>query len=76
LYSWGGVDHVADSTYFVVPLDEHVEVSFDHLEPEEVGNVLAAGRWAPVALARVAFGPPGLPETMRSALSAYADRPR
>jgi 8-oxo-dGTP pyrophosphatase MutT (NUDIX family) len=54
-YSWDGVDSVADSTYFVVRLEEHVEVSFDGLEPEEVGNVLAAGWWTPAALAGVEF---------------------
>jgi len=75
-YSWDGVDNVADSTYFVVPLDDHVEVNFDHLEPEEVGNVLAAGWWTPAALAGVAFRPPDLPEIMSTALTAYADRPR
>ncbi|MGH3497425.1 MAG: NUDIX hydrolase [Nocardioidaceae bacterium] len=75
-YAWDGVDNVADSTYFVVPLDDHVKVNFDHLEPEEVGNVLAAGWWTPVALAGVAFRPPDLPEIMSIALTAYADRPR
>ncbi len=74
-YSWDGVDYVADSTYFVVPLGEHVEVNFDHLEPEEVGNVLAAGWWAPAVLAGVEFRPPDLPEIMSTALTAYADRP-
>ncbi len=75
-YSWDGVDYVADSTYFVVPLQEHVEVTFDRLEPEEIGNVLAAGWWTPVSLAGVAFRPPDLPEIMSIALAAYADRSR
>ena len=75
-YSWDGVDNVAHSTYFVVPLDDHVEVNFDHLEPEEVGNVLAAGWWTPAVLAGVAFRPPDLPEIMSTALAAYADWPR
>lgn len=75
-YSWDGVDYVADATYFVVPLEEHAEVSFDHLEPEEVGNVLGAGWWTPAALARVAFRPPNLPEVLSTALTAYTDRPR
>ena len=75
-YSWDGIDNVADSTYFVLPLDDHVEVSFEHLEPEEVGNVLAAGWWTPTALADVAFRPPDLPEIMSIALATYADRPR
>ena len=75
-YSWDGVDYVADSTYFVVPLEEHVEVNFDRLEPEEVGNVLAAGWWTPAALAGVAFRPPDVLEIVSTALTAYADRPR
>lgn len=75
-YSWDGIDYVADSTYFVVPLEGHVEVNFDHLEPGEVGNVLAAGWWTPAALTGVAVRPPDLPEIMSTALTAYADRPR
>ncbi len=75
-YSWDGVDYVADSTYFVVSLGEHVEVNFDHLEPEGVGNVLAAEWWKPSALAGAAFRPPDLPEIMTTGLSAYADHPR
>jgi hypothetical protein len=75
-YSWDGVDYLAESTYFVVPLEEHVEVSFDHLEPEEVGNVLAAEWWTPSALAGAAFRPPDLPEIMTAGLSVYADGPR
>jgi hypothetical protein len=74
--SWDRVDHLADSTYFAVPLEEHVEFNFNQLEPEEVGNVLAAGWWTPAALAGVAFRPPELPEIMSTALTACADRPR
>ncbi len=73
-YSWDGVDNVADSTYFVVPLDDDVEVNFDNLEPEEVGNVLAAGWWTPAELAGRAVRPPDLPEIISTALTAYADR--
>lgn len=71
-YSWGGVDYVADSTYFVVPLQEHVDVTFAHLEPDEVGNVLAAGWWSPSALDGAAFRPVDLPTIMTTAVSAYA----
>ena len=74
--SWNGVDNVADSTYFVVPLNDHIEINFDHLEPEEVGNVLGAGWWTPAELDGVAFRPPNLPEIMSAALTAYDDRPR
>lgn len=76
VYSWDGVDYVADSTYLVVRLEEHVEVSFDGLEPEEVGNVLAAGWWTPAAFAGVEFRPPDLPEIMNTALTVWADRRR
>jgi len=60
----------------VVPLNDHIEINFDHLEPEEVGNVLGAGWWTPAELDGVAFRPPNLPEIMSAALTAYDDRPR
>lgn len=71
-YSWDGVDYVADSTYFVLPLDEGVEVNFACLEPEEVGNILAAEWWTPSALSSTAFRPPALPQIMATALSVHA----
>ncbi|GAB6985853.1 NUDIX hydrolase [Nocardioides pyridinolyticus] len=69
-YSWAGVDYVGDHTYFAVPLDRTVEISFEGLEPEEVGTVLGAGWWRPAALDGVPVRPPGLPDIMTSAITA------
>lgn len=69
-YSWGGVDYVGDHTYFAVPLDRGVEISFDELEPEEVGNVLGAGWWLPTTMAGVPVRPADLPDIMTSAIAA------
>ncbi|WP_148614922.1 NUDIX domain-containing protein [Nocardioides rubriscoriae] len=70
-FSWAGVHYVGDSTYYALPLGRDVEVSFDRLEPEEVGNVLGWGWWTPDALRdQPAFRPSSLPEIMRDAVSA------
>lgn len=74
-YSWAGVDYLGDHTYFAVPLDRAVEVSFDRLEPEEIGNVLSADWWTPDGLADTgSFRPPTLPEIMRTAIDAIEAR--
>ena len=49
-FSWDGVSFISDNTWFALPLTRGVFVSFDHLVPEEVGNVVAAGWWTPEAL--------------------------
>ena len=71
-FSWGGHDHVGDSSYFVLPLARDVEVSFEHLELEEVGNVLGVGWWTPAALAEagVLVRPSGLSEILDAAVAA------
>lgn len=72
-FSWNGVDYVGDSTYFALRLDRDIEVSFDLLEPEEVGNVLGAAWLTPAELAaRPTFRPSGLPDIMRAAVAAVA----
>ena len=50
-FSWAGVEYVSENTFFAMPMAGDVEVSFDHLVPEEVGSVLAWGWWTPSALA-------------------------
>jgi 8-oxo-dGTP pyrophosphatase MutT (NUDIX family) len=45
-FSWNGQDIANDSHFFAVRLDD-VTVSFDGLEPLEVGNVLDSGCWSP-----------------------------
>ena len=69
-YSWDGVHYVGDHTYFALPLPRTVEVSFDGLEPEEVGTVLGARWWFPAALAGATARPAGLPDIMASAIAA------
>jgi 8-oxo-dGTP pyrophosphatase MutT (NUDIX family) len=50
-FSWAGVHYRSENTFFAMPMTADVEVSFDHLVPEEVGSVLAWGWWTPAALA-------------------------
>lgn len=50
-FSWNGRHFLTDSTFFAMPLARDVAVSFDGLEPSEVGNVLAARWWTPEDLA-------------------------
>ncbi len=50
-FSYGGRAYLGDSTFFGLALHRDVEVTFAHLEPAEVGNVLAAQWWAPEELA-------------------------
>lgn len=69
-YSWGGFDYVGDHTYFALPLDRGVAISFDGLVPEEIGNVLGADWWLPAALAATTFRPDSLPDIMTSAIAA------
>ena len=70
-YTWGGVDYDGEHTYFALLLGRDVEVSLDHLEPEEVGNVFGGRWWTPDELeAGATYEPPVLPDIIRSALSA------
>lgn len=71
-FSWNGVPYVGDSTYFVLPLGRDATVTFDRLEPEEIGNVLSADWWTPEALrdAGVAVRPPSLITIMVAAVAA------
>ena len=48
-FSWNGWDIANDSHFFAVRVDD-VSVSFDGLEPMEVGNVLDSGWWSPDAM--------------------------
>jgi 8-oxo-dGTP pyrophosphatase MutT (NUDIX family) len=50
-FSWAGVAYLSDNTWFATRMARDVEVTFDHLVPEEVGNVFAWGWWTPEALA-------------------------
>jgi len=69
-FSFAGVDYVSHTNFFAVPLDRDVEVSFAGLEPEEVGNVLAAAWWNPSALeADGTAAQPDIPDVMRRAVA-------
>ena len=74
-YSWDGADYAGDHTYFALPLDRTVPISFDGLEPEEVGTVLGAGWWFPNDLVGLTTRPANLPDIMTSAIAALEGRP-
>lgn len=70
-FSWAGVDYLSDTTVFAMPLDRNIEVTFDRLEPAEVGNVLAAAWWTPDALrSDGTAASPDLPDQMEAAIAA------
>ena len=70
-YSWGGVDYDGHHSYFAIPLGRDVQISLDHLEPEEVGNVFGGRWWHPDELeSGASFEPPALPDIMRAAIAA------
>jgi 8-oxo-dGTP pyrophosphatase MutT (NUDIX family) len=70
-FSWDGTPYVADATFYAVPLDRDVEVTFDGLEAAEVGNVLEADWWTPADLeADGTAVAPEVPDIMRAAVRA------
>ncbi len=70
-FSWDGVRYRSENTFFALPLSREVQVSFDHLEPDEIDTVVAWRWWTPAALA-VAGGAVSddLPEIMAAAVAA------
>ena len=50
-FHYDGRAYLGDSTFFALALERDVEITFAHLEPAEVGNVLAAQWWLPHELA-------------------------
>jgi 8-oxo-dGTP pyrophosphatase MutT (NUDIX family) len=70
-FSWGGWSFVSDTTFFAMPLPRDTQVTFEHLEASEVGNLVAAGWWDAGALAMDGTAvEPDLPDIMRSAVRA------
>ncbi|GAA4713361.1 NUDIX hydrolase [Nocardioides conyzicola] len=70
-FSFAGVDYVSQTNFFAMALERDVEVSFEHLEPEEVGNVLAASWWFPEDLeVDGTAAQDDLPDVMRRAVAA------
>jgi 8-oxo-dGTP pyrophosphatase MutT (NUDIX family) len=51
-FSWAGTAYRSDATFFGLALDRDARVTFDLLEPAEVGNVVAARWWHPEELAQ------------------------
>lgn len=48
--SYAGENYTGTRAFFAMSLTRESPVSFEHLEPDEVGNVLASGWWTPAAL--------------------------
>jgi ADP-ribose pyrophosphatase YjhB (NUDIX family) len=70
-FSYDGVDYLGHSTFFAVPLAADTPVTFAHLEPIEVANVLAARWWGPHELAAAGgMIADDLPDIMRAGISA------
>jgi 8-oxo-dGTP pyrophosphatase MutT (NUDIX family) len=70
-FSWDGVTYRGDATLFALPLARDTPITFDHLEPEELGNVLDARWLTPHEAAldgRLMW--PDLPAVLRSAVRA------
>lgn len=69
-FTWNGLDLVNDSHFFAVRVDD-VTVTFDGLEPAEVGSVLDSGWFAPDALP-TELSSADLSEVLRLAVEAVA----
>ncbi|MGA8256763.1 MAG: NUDIX domain-containing protein [Nocardioides sp.] len=70
-FAWNGVSYTYDSTFFTIRLESDVAVTFEHLEPAEVGNVLAARWWLPDDLEIDGTAVvPYLPDILRAAVTA------
>jgi 8-oxo-dGTP pyrophosphatase MutT (NUDIX family) len=74
-FSWNGVHYRGDNTFFALPLARDVQVSFDHLEPDEVDTVVAWQWWKPADMA-IAGGMvvDDLPDIMAAAVDAVLNR--
>ncbi|WP_323791267.1 NUDIX hydrolase [Nocardioides sp.] len=75
-YSYDGVAYVGWSTFYAISLSRQVEVTFAHLEPLEIDNVLEA-RWLTPDEVRAdgRLVVPELPDIMTAAIAAVKDAP-
>jgi 8-oxo-dGTP pyrophosphatase MutT (NUDIX family) len=74
-FSWDGIVYRGDNTFFALPLGRDVEVSFDHLEPDEVDTVVAWQWWRPADIAAAGgMVVDDLPEIMAAAVDAVLGR--
>ncbi len=46
-FTWAGRDYANDAHFFALPLAESVDVTFDNLVEEEMGNMLGSAWWTP-----------------------------
>ena len=75
-FSYDGVAYLGDSTFFAMTLDAEVPVTFEHLVPAEVGNVVEARWWTPSGVTEDGrLVAPDLPDVMRAAIAAAGGRP-
>ena len=70
-FSWNGTRYRGDNTFFALPLDRDVAITFDHLEPDEVDTVVGWRWWSPAAIAAAGgMVVDDLPEIMAVAVDA------
>ncbi len=72
-FSYAGIAYRGHSTFFALRLARDTEVSFEHLEEAEVGNVVEARWWTPAGIeddGRLVAE--NLPDIMRAAISTVA----
>jgi hypothetical protein len=64
-----------DNTFFALPLARDVQVSFDHLEPDEVDTVVAWQWWRPADVTTAGgMVVDELPDIMVAAVDAVLNR--
>lgn len=74
-FSFAGVDHVSDSTFFAVGVDD-VTITFEGLEEVEIGVILDARWWAPDdLLGGMSLSSLDLPTIARAAVAALTAPP-
>jgi 8-oxo-dGTP pyrophosphatase MutT (NUDIX family) len=70
-FTYDGRAYLGDSTFFALHLSRDVTITFEHLEPGEVDNVVEARWWRPHDLAADGrLVAPDLPEIMSAAIVA------
>lgn len=70
-FTYDGRAFLGDSTFFALHLSREVSITFEHLEPGEVGNVMEARWWTPQDVATDGrLVAPDLPEIMSAAIDA------
>ena len=74
-FSWDGRSYVTDASFFALPMHADVVVSFEYLEPAEIGNVVAARWWTADDLEADGTAVAAeLPDLMRAAVAVVLER--